>query len=195
MVSLGAMGLSLFTTYLTFFDERVTLTTAIDRVSASIQRGGSSSDGRRSVTFRYYVTPAFILSLQGTRPLVLTDVRLIRSSDTAACVATEDEAVRFGEFQSIIVEPDSVRRLAAEFELERAEASDDGGFALSPRDELWCLQLTLFDHAGERREPLAPAFTAATTFAPPAEDDDFPTSALDIDAPREAVTLISNRPF
>ena len=51
VLSLAAMVLSSLTTYLTFFDSRYTLTAAVAQVSSQTNRGYSSGNGQRSISF------------------------------------------------------------------------------------------------------------------------------------------------
>jgi hypothetical protein len=189
-LSFGAMLLSAVTLYLSYFDARYTLTGAMAEVETSVQSGGSSAEGERSVSFRYFATPSFILAHSGSRPLVLTGVDLVRSADRETCVLSEEVVEPFSGLATTILEPGSLSPLALEFPLRDIDAVDSGqGFSLEPRSDLWCLRLTLFDHRGQRLEPLLPAFGAETTFSPPTAEDDYPSTELALEVPHGAVTL------
>lgn len=195
VLSLAAMALSSMTTYLTFFDARYTLTAAMSAVSGQIQSGGGS-DGTRTTAFaRFYIEPAVILSNRGTRPLVLTDVELVRSAAAETCEASD--TVLRTQMETIIIEPETVREARFNFELPRAQGEADaaGRFNMPGENALWCLRWTMFDPSGRRLEPVMPAFTAETSFAEPGPDDRYPDAGLDLDYPKGARRLVSRGLF
>ncbi len=194
VLSLTAMALSSLTTYLTFFDARYTLTQAVATVSVQVQSGGSSSGGVASAYYRYFLTPQIILSNRGTRPLVLSNVELVPSSNVERCAPDEDaETPPMRRLDAVIVEPGTVQQLALDVELPAisAEAKPGRDFDLPESDALWCLKWTIFDPNGERREPVTPAFRAKLTFAPPEPDDRYPDAEIDLDYPKEPTRLVS----
>jgi hypothetical protein len=192
VVSFGAMLLSGVTLYLTYFDAHYSLTGAMSSVESSVRRASSSEEGVREVNFQYYATPSFILAHNGSRPVVLTAVDLIKSSDPKTCVATKERVKPYAAFQTQVIAPGSVTPVSLEFPLAAIDATDHGqGFSLEPTSVLWCLQLTVFDQHGERHQPLMPAIGADTTFDPPTPDDEFPTTKLAIKVPYGPVTLLS----
>lgn len=195
-LSIAAMALSSMTTYLTFFDSRYTLTTAVAGVEQQVQRGTSSSNGESEVYFRRYVTPQMIISNRGTRPLVLSNVELMRSADPETCSPTDD--IRTTQFTAKIVEPGTVEQIPFEFSLPPVEAVSDaeGKFTLEGSVELWCLKWTVFDPKGRRREPLSAAFTATTTYPPEGVDrNGYPNMKLDIEHSFAAERLVSRAIF
>lgn len=196
IMSAIALVMSAVTTYLNFFYERSDLTATMDRVPMQIQSSGSASDDQVEAQFRYYVTPAFVLTLQGTRPLVVTDVNLIRAANREGCIRTETKARRFGgAFETIILEKGAILRLAAEFELESSKVTSEDKFAITGRSERWCLELTAYDQRGRRVEALMPAFDVDLKFAPPQEDERYPTSTGSVDVCRGPVKLVTRSSF
>jgi hypothetical protein len=202
-MSIIAVFVSGFTTFLTFFDERYTLTAAIVDVGAGTQQSaGYSDDLGLNVTYQYFVKPMFILSNRGTRSLVLTDIQLVRSSKLHACVASEDlvSPISGSTVDAMIIESDSVQSLRPEYNISRIKAHYDGRPApASAADtlnaehepETWCLQLVVFDHRGRRSEPLFEAMTVERVFAPMGPDDNYPSGAMEIDHPVAANQLLS----
>lgn len=185
-MSIGAVIASVCTTYLSFFDERYTLTATIADVSGLVQTGSyRSGDGPREVNFRVFFTPTFILSNRGTRPLVLTNVALSLSGDPETCQAAEEVTQPFGEQKPLIMEPGSVSDLS--FEFGRAPLTND----FETRSELWCLQFTLIDHRGHRISPLLKAVEVDYTVTPVVKDGEEQTPELGvaIDFPRKPVTV------
>ncbi len=196
VLSVAAMAMSSMTTYLTFFDSRYTLTTAVAAVEQQVQRGYSSSNGESEVYFRRYVTPQMIVSNRGTRPLVLSDVSLVRSSDPDTCAATED--VRTTHFTAKIVEPGTVEQMPFEFSLPNIEAvsNENGEFDLQDTTELWCLNWTVFDPNGRRREPLSAAFVATTSYPVEGIDEDgTPNMKFEVEPSFKAERLVSRAIF
>lgn len=194
VLSLVAMALSSMTTYLTFFDARYTLTQAVASVQLQVQSGGGSSNGEKSAYYRYYPYPQIILSNRGTRPLVLSNVELVKSSTLETC--TEDESVEIPQartFEAIIVEPGTVQQLPLELALPAVsqEVAEDEEFDLQPDTALWCLKWTAFDPNGERQEPLTPVFTTEITFTPPEPGDRYPSTNVELDFPKGPTKLIT----
>lgn len=197
VLSLAAMALSSMTTYLTFFDARYTLTTAVADVALQVQSGGGMSNGTKSVTYRYYPYPEIILSNRGTRPLVLSDAELVRSADLDTCELSDEEPIPT-RIEAVIVEPGTVQQLSMELALPgiSAEVAEDADFALEPSEDLWCLQWTVFDPNGQRREPLTPVFTTKITFEQPEDPDDrYPDTKVDLDFPKGATKLVARGLF
>ncbi|MEO0718011.1 MAG: hypothetical protein AAFZ06_03960 [Pseudomonadota bacterium] len=185
-MSIGAVIASGRTTYLSFFDARYTLTATIASVAGQVQTSSSrSGDGPLDVTYRTFFTPTFILSNRGTRPLVMTNVALTKSSDTAACVATEEVRQPFGEQQPLILEPGTVSDFR--FEFGTGPMTND----FEKRSELWCLQFTLIDHRGERIEPLLKAVDVDFTLTPVVEDgvEQAPNLTAEVDFSRQPETV------
>ncbi|MEL7371195.1 MAG: hypothetical protein AAFN74_19900, partial [Myxococcota bacterium] len=90
VLSVAAMGLSSLTTYLTFFDASYTLTVANADVPIQVQSGSSSSGGKKSAYYRFFPKPSVILSNRGKLALVVSDVRLHRSTDVSSCKIADD---------------------------------------------------------------------------------------------------------
>lgn len=196
LLSVTAMVMSSMTTYLTFFDSRYTLTTAVAGIEQQVQRGYSSSNGETELNFRLYVTPQMIISNRGTRPLVLSDVSLMRSGDPKKCTPTDD--VRTTQFTAKIIEPGTVDQIPFAFSLPsvNAFAGADGDFGLEEVTELWCLHWTVFDPNGRRREPLSAAFVATTSYpVEGADEDGRPNMKLDIEHSFKAERLVSRSIF
>ncbi len=196
LLSVTAMVMSSMTTYLTFFDSRYTLTTAVAGVEQQVQRGYSSSDGQTELNFRRYVTPQMIVSNRGTRPLVLSEVSLVRSGDLKKCTLTED--IRTTQFTAKIIEPGTVDQFPFSFSLPPVDAFAGVGedFDLTELTELWCLHWTVFDPNGRRREPLSAAFVATTSYpAEGVDKDGRPNMKLDIEPSFKAERLVSRAIF
>ncbi|TFH24224.1 MAG: hypothetical protein E4H03_04180 [Myxococcales bacterium] len=202
-MSLIAVFVSGFTTFLTFFDERYTLTAAIANVGSGTQQSaGYSDDVGLNVTYQNYVKPTFILSNRGTRSLVLTDVNLVRSSKLDACEASTDvvSPIDADSLGTIILDPDSVQSLTREYRISRitvhydrkpAPASAADSLNAEHEPQTWCLQLIVFDHRGRRMEPLLEAMTMEPTFEPMGPEDDYPTGTMAIEHPIAANQLLS----
>lgn len=176
-----AMVLSTVTTYLSFFDDRALLTSAIDDVRPWARSGGGGSEGSWSYSFRHGVEIDVILSLRGARPLVLTEALLVRVDPGAECAASEVAQAPF-QFETRILEPKSLTPLALEFPLPGAEATaaTKAGLEFEDRADRWCLQLKLFDVSGAASTPMMRAFDARTTYAR-APGADYPSVSVALD--------------
>ena len=202
-MSIIAVVVSGLTTFLTFFDERYTLTAAMVNVGSGTQQSaGYSDDVGLNVTYQNYVKPTFILSNRGTRSLVLTDVNLIRSSKLDTCEASEDvvSPINASTLDTMIIDPNSVQSLTREYRISRitvhydskpAPASAADSLNAEHEPQTWCLQLIVFDHRGRRMEPLLEAMTVDRTFEPMEPDDDYPTGTMAIAHPIAATQLLS----
>lgn len=190
VMSAVAIVLSAITTYVTFFDDRITLTATIDTVRTAVQSGGGGGDGRWSYGFQYRVGVDLILALRGARPVVLTDAELVRSTTPDACVAGDDVEKTFG-FETMVLQPGALAPLSIEFSLPRIEdqATSIDALEFAPRSETWCLRLTLFEQSGERQEPMLRAFASDISFFME-EGEDYPSTRFDVDASRAAVTVL-----
>lgn len=192
MLSLIAIGLSSVTTYLSFFDERYTLSASIAKIESQTQTSSSKSgDGPLSVSYRTFVTPTLIISNRGSRPLVLSDVRARKSSDIDTCASeTSDAAVsRFGSsFKPIIIEPGTVRDLKYNF--STGNMTND----FETRSELWCLSFVIFDHRGKRLEPLMRTVKLDYRVVPSTDErgTGAPKLESEITYPRQAMTLATS---
>ena len=202
LMSMIAVLVSGFTTFLTFFDERYTLTSAVVEIRAGTQQGsGYTEDTGLNVTYQHYVTPSFILSNRGTRALVLTDIELVRSGTLDTCESGDEIAAPLGpSFEPMIIDADSVHSLAREFNISRvtrnyparrAPASAAERLSAEYEPETWCITLTVFDHRGRRMEPTFEAMTAERIFDPLGPDDAFPRGSLEIEHPIAANQLLS----
>ena len=183
-----ALGLSTFTTYLAYFDRRVTLTAAVDKVRVGVQSSASRSDGRVSRTFRYFPVVSFILATRrGTRSLMITDIELVRGG-TRRGPRTKAQPV--GSFEPVLAGPGLLQHLSLEFELPRAESTGASieELTFEPRSETWSLQFTIFDPKGHRREPMLVAFEAILSFE--RTENGF-ESSVTVDFPRHARTVLS----
>lgn len=188
-MSIAAMVVSAVTTYLSFFYEHYTLTANIAHVATSVQTSSfSSGEGKREVNYRVFFKPTLVLSNRGSRPLVLTDIRLVRSQSIDTCAKSGDKKDLVAEFKPTIVEPGTVRDLA--FEFGRGTMTDD----FETRNELWCLQVVIFDHRGNRSEPLAEAVRAKFQLVEKASDkkQDYPELKVEVDYPRQPMTLAAS---
>ncbi|MEL7130736.1 MAG: hypothetical protein AAGK23_14440, partial [Pseudomonadota bacterium] len=148
VLSLTAMALSSLTTYLTFFDARYTLTEAIADVTIQVQSGGSSSGDRIEGYYRYFPTFNIILSNRGTRPIVISDLDMLRVEQDGSCAdAVADEKIFVPTFETIIVEPGTVRPFKLETALPSIDRDTTVGipFDLTGETAKWCFEWTLFD--------------------------------------------------
>jgi len=192
----GAIILSTWTTYVTIFDERYTLTAAVAQVGWSVQTSGysSSSDGVREVRRAPYVAPTLIASNQGTTSMVFTRISLHRSTNAETCTAPEgDDSLRplRRENKPEIYAPDMMQTMQLEFALPAIESNQNAPADLEPLSGLWCFSLLVFDNEGRRHEPLMPAFTLSPTLVPSDDPDDDPDLELNLEYPKAAVELVS----
>ena len=207
VMSLAAMVLSSFTTYLTFFDSRYTLTAAVAGVSGQSNRGYGSNGEQKTINFRFYATPSIILSNRGTRALVVSEVAVVRSEDKTRCVAAADaerrqpfrlnlESNRTEAIEPFIVEPGSVQAQKIEVSLPDVDqaVATDAQFALEPDSALWCLEWTVFDPNGKRHESLMPAFTTDVAYSAE-EGEDKPGASFKLDYAKQPVTILSRALF
>ena len=165
ILSLVAVGLSVMTTYLSFFDERyaVTLSVAKHSIEKLISSSRSGRDTPLEIHYQVHVKPTFILSNRGTRPLVLTDIKAILSADMKECKdgdlkrnPVKDSGWSLsGSVDPVIIEPGVVRQLQYNFNIGNNLAQTLKG-EVKNLSELWCLKFTLFDHRGKRLEPIVP---------------------------------------
>lgn len=197
VLSLAAMALSSLTTYLTFFDARYTMTTAIADASVQVQSGGSVSDGITSAYYRFYPNLNVILSNRGTRSLVLSRVDLVRSSDAETCTAVEDDGIFTPSREPVIIEPGTVQQVPMEFSLANVDAEVETGepFMLEGNTTLYCLKWTIFDPNGRRREPLTEAMTITTDYEAPSGDDYYPDISVQVDFPKRPTRIVSRGLF
>jgi len=190
--SIAAMVASGLTTYVTFYQDRYTLTIAVAEIVGSLgtstYRAGPQSS--LEVVYRVFFEPTLILSNQGTRALVLTDLQMIPSTSLNDCVPSEETRRPAEAVKPVILEPDSVRDLS--FEFGRGNMTND----FETRSELWCIKLTVFDSNGTRMEPMFEAFRAdyrleAAIGADGSGDlsGDAPALSLTIDFPRRPVVV------
>lgn len=181
MMAVIAMLLSTVTTYLSFFDDRALLTGVIDDVRPWARSGGGGSEGNWSYSFRHGVEIDLILSLRGTRPLVLTEALLVRVPIGADCEGAALAQQPY-QFETRILEPKSLTPLALEFPLPGAEATAPSKAALrfDDRADGWCLQLKLFDASGAASTPMMRAFDARTAYVREAGED-YPSASIDVD--------------
>lgn len=195
VLSLTAMVLSSMTTYLTFFDSRYTLTTAVSGVQWQMQTGSSSSNGKRESYFRKFVDPAIIVSNRGTRPLVLTNIIVVDSTDPETCVPGEKSYP--SRIEAKIIEPGTVQQIPLSLTIGSVEAiaDADGKYALEDTKRLWCLKWTIFDPNGRRHEPISPAFTETTVFAQPETPDDYATGEFTVEYSKQPTQLVSRGLF
>ena len=201
VLALSAMALSSFTTYLTFFDARYTLTTAMANVTWNVRRSGGSNGEKRTVSYRPVIMPSVIVSNRGTRAIVVTDLSLVRSTSMTECedsgVAMRPNVYRDAEnVVPAVVEPNTVQHMRLEFSLNAVSSEVPIGqpFDLQPTENLWCLKWVVFDPNGRRSEPMVPAMTIARMYAV-GEDDATPESTLDVDFPRKPNVLLSRGLF
>lgn len=195
-LSVLAMGLSSLSTYLTFFDSSYTLTVSAARMDQQIQRSYSSSDNKKSISFRTYVTPHMVVSNRGTRPLVLSDLELIKSTRMDKCEL--GDTIQQTRIDAAIIEPGTVQQLPYEFALPAIdlEAAISEPFALEEGKELWCLRWTVFDPDGKRREPMSELFIATRTFPDDQMDNNgYPQMALDLELEHAPKRLVSKALF
>lgn len=192
LLSILAIVVSSFTTYIQFLNERYTLSASIVDVNASVQRGSFSSGGTSTVTFRYFLEPAIILSNRGTRSLVITGARLVRSEDPEQCALGEDVYAPYAAPETTVLQSDTVEMLQYSFGLENIEVDYTRGFSLENFTTLWCLQVTAFDHRGRRLEPLFTLADIETRFAGPSAEDDTPRSGLAVDFPKGPARIASS---
>ncbi|MEL6567526.1 MAG: hypothetical protein AAFQ22_03845 [Pseudomonadota bacterium] len=195
-MSAFAVILSTFTTYLTFFDARYTVSAAVAKVSVQVQSGGGSINGVQNVAYRYFPTATVILSNRGTRPVVVSEIDIVRSSSLESCEPAEAE-VFVTEISPIIVEPGTVTSLDLEIQLPRIAAEGPVDTPLQVDDEtaLWCAAWVAFDPQGYRREPMTPFFTLTRRFDPAGPGDRYPSPRLELDYPRQPETIVSKGLF
>lgn len=184
VLSVIAMVASSVTTYLSFFDSRYEVTAVVASAPAQIQTSSSrSGDGPRQTTFRVYYAPTLILSNQGTRPVVVTEAALFRSTDPEGCVEGDVRVVAYGENEPFIFEPNAVRHMKLEF--GPPAMTDD----FEKRIENWCFGFVMFDTDGQRLERSLPALTASFEVERPEGEDETPALLTVIDFPRGPQTL------
>lgn len=177
VLALAAMVLSSFTTYLTFFDSRYTLTAAVAKVTGQVSRGYGSNSDSKSVNYRFFTDTDMVLSNRGTRSLVVSDIHAVKSSNPEKCEAEKDaERIRVQEYTAdgrstvwikpFIVEPGSIsaRTLWVNPSAIDQEVKPDESFELSPISDLWCLEWKIFDPNGKKHENLMPAFELSVEF-------------------------------
>lgn len=184
VLSTVAIAVSGFTTYIQFLNERYTLSAAVADVNASVSTGSYRSGDVATRTFRYFVEPRLILSNRGTRSLIYTGARLVKSSEAERCVASEAVYQPYSAPDMTIIADDTVQMVNFGFNLDTVEADLNHAEPPAAFDTLWCLQMTVFDHRGRRLEPLFPLADIATQFVE-SEDGDGPVSRLTVDFPRE----------
>jgi hypothetical protein len=195
ILSLLAMLVSSFTTYLTFFDSRYTLTAAVAGVDGVIQSsGGSSGEGLFSVNFRPFATPSIILSNRGTRALVVTDVTLVRSAPHEACeIAADAPSLKAtSRMKTLLVEPGSIQEVA--LELTSAEKTPTQAYQIADTDSSWCMKWVIFDPDGERHEPTMLALRETTHFTPEPGGETY-NAEYKLDHPKAAAHLLSDGLF
>ncbi len=177
VLALAAMVLSSFTTYLTFFDSRYTLTAAVAKVAGQVSRGSGSNNETKSVNYRFYTDTDLVLSNRGTRSLVVSDIHAVKSSNRQKCVAEKDaERIRVQEYtedgrntvwiKPFIVEPGSIsaRTLWMNPSSIDQEVKSDESFDLTAFSDLWCFEWKIFDPNGKKHENLMPAFELSVEF-------------------------------
>ncbi len=207
VLSLVAMGLSSMTTYLTFFDARYTLNAAVADVKGQSGRGYGSSNGKRSINFRFFAYPSIIVSNRGTRALVVSDVQVAKSDDLESCKVADDaerrSALTFDPvtnrsevIEPFIVEPGTVKPIKMEIVLPNIdqEATAETQFQLQPSKVLWCMEWTVFDPNGRRHDSVMPAFTHDVSFS--VEDgEDMPRANFKLDYPKGPNKLLARGVF
>ena len=196
VLSVAAMGLSSLTTYLTFFDASYTLTMANADVKIQIQSGSSSSKGQRSAYYRFFVNQGVILSNRGKLALVVSGVRLFRSTQPDRCEAPTDKDAFVSNSDAtptipVVVEPETIRHIQLRSQIKpvSAEANPDGTFDLPADSGFWCLKWTIFDPNGKRHEPMSPAFTLQREYVMEG-DDRYPGVKAKKEFPREPIRLV-----
>lgn len=196
VMSAFAVILSTFTTYLTFFDARYTVSAAVAKVSVQVQSGGGSGNGIQTVSYRYFPTATIILSNRGTRPVVISQVDLVKSASLESCEPVDAE-IYVRTIEPMIIEPGTVTSLDLEIELPRiaAEGSQGGQLQIDDETTLWCAAWVAFDPKGYRREPMTPFFTLERRFEPAGPNDRFPTARVELDYPRQPETIVSRGLF
>ena len=199
ILSLLAMLLSSVTTYLTFFDNRYTLTAAIAGVDGQIQSGGGSSgEGVYSLTFRPFATPSIILSNHGTRALVVTSVTLVPSVSHEVCEVAADASSRepTTRMKPMLVEAGSIQEVSLEFLLHEtnAEKTPTQNYQIKDTDSSWCLKWVIFDPDGQRHEPTMLALRETTHFKPQPDGIYYDTE-YKLDHPKAAAQLLSDGLF
>lgn len=197
VLSVGAMVLSSLTTYLTFFDTRYTLSVAVAEVSVQVQSGGSSSNGETSAYYRFFPATELVFSNRGTRPVVVSDLRLMRSDRSDRCeISDESERGYVYNFDTMIVEPGTVTSMAVETGMDNLTLDGVDGAITPPPDDvvLWCAHWVAFDPKGYRREPMTPFFTMSRTFS---QEDGarYPAVSVAVDYPREPNTIVAKGLF
>ncbi len=190
VLSLAAMVLSSLTTYLTFFDARYTLTATIANVQTQTSRGYGSNGETKNIDYRFYVEPLMIISNRGTRPVVLTDMKLVKSTNMDTCEPTD--FVVGQRIDPIVMEPGTVEQLKPMLGLEDVEQniSVEEEFTLQPVNELWCLQWVAIDPNGGRHEPMTEAFRTHATFKT-VEGENYPEVEFELDAVLAPQRLVS----
>lgn len=183
LLSLIAVIASALTSYLSFFDARYEASAVIAKAPTQIQRSVfRSGDAPPDVNYQVVFAPTIILSNQGTRTAVLSDVALIRSEDPDACVADEAPIRPFIPFEPMILAPGMVQDLRLEF--ARPALTND----FETMSERWCFSFVMFDYDGMRMEPLLHAFDVS--YAVVVEDDpQAPALTLELDYPRGPARL------
>lgn len=202
-LSLVAVGLSVATTYLSFFDERYTLTLNIAKQELGVRTGFSKSgaDKPANVTYQVFLTPTLILSNRGTRPLVLTDIKPKLSSKTESCdfsgptrkVVSNDFWKIGSTIKPVIIEPGTVTELKYESNVGNTLTND-----FETMSELWCLTFTIIDHRGARVEP-AIKFSKLdykiTQNEKSLKNEGAPNLKVDVDYPKQPITLAKSGLF
>ncbi|MEO0786240.1 MAG: hypothetical protein AAFY10_11110 [Pseudomonadota bacterium] len=193
--SVLAVLLSSLTTYLTFFDARYTVSAAVAKVEVQVQTSGGASDGRKNVSYRYFPTASVILSNRGTRPVVISEIDIVRSESIEDCQAGEKTAV-YG-FEPLIIEPGTVASFDLEFQLPAitAEGPMETQLDLDEEVALWCAAWVAFDPNGYRREPVTPFVTITRGFTPAADGERYPKASVILDYPRQPETIVSKGLF
>ena len=210
VLSLAAMALSSLTTYLSFFDARYTLTSAVADVKGDTNRGSGRRDGKWTVNFRFYAEPTVILSNRGTRALVVSDVDLVESQDVESCKVADDakrhnftmrneDGTRYNLVEPFIVEPGTVMPVTLsaalnELNLEGVTGQAPDMSSLAPRKTLWCMEWTIYDPNGKRHMNMMPGVVSDIFFEIP-EGEDIPDQTYKLDFPKGAVQLLSRGIF
>ena len=196
VLSVAAMGLSSLTTYLTFFDTSYTLTMANADVRIQIQSGSSSSGGNRSAYYRFYANQGVILSNRGKLALVVSDVRLFRSTESGRCAYPTDKDAFISNADvspkiPVVVEPETLRHIKVQTQIKPVNVKSDaeGKFSIPEDKGLWCLKWTIFDPNGKRHEPISPAFTFERKYVIE-DDDNYPSVKAKKEFPREPIRLV-----
>ncbi len=195
-MSVGAIILSTWTTYMTFFDDRYTLTVAMASIGSSVQTSSYSSsiENVRETRRAPYVTPVIIASNQGTKSMVFTRVSLVKSESQETCSAGKDAPSAFPLKridQPEIYSPDSIQTLSFEFALPDLNTRNDEEPDLSVLAGLWCMKFVVFDHNGERYEPYLEAFRAKPALVPGEDPEDAPRLDLNLEYAQGPVELVS----